>query len=148
MRNGIGAATGLSGNGMDRHDEIRRLSIRLGGEAVRVGQALGYQLEHIRMHDPETLARAGEGDRTALDEVEGAIVAAATSNTRSDLQRPSMGQDMLKGRRTEIDFINGLIAEKGAEVGVPAQTHLKLIAAVKAVEQGRQPAAPENLLGL
>ena len=59
-----------------------------------------------------------------------------------------MGQDMLKGRRTEIDFINGLIAEKGAEVGVPAQTHLKLIAAVKAVEQGRQPAAPENLLGL
>src|SRR5579863_10569960 len=30
MRNGIGAASGLSGNGMDRHDEIRRLSIRLG----------------------------------------------------------------------------------------------------------------------
>ena len=59
-----------------------------------------------------------------------------------------MGQDMLKGRRTEIDFINGLIAEKGPEVGAPAPTHLKLIAAVKAVEQGRQPAAPENLLGL
>ncbi len=148
MRNGIGAATGLSGNGMDRHDEIRRLSIRLGGEAVRVGQALGYQLEHIRMHDPETLARAGEGDKAALDEVEGAIVAAATSNTRSDLQRPSMGQDMLKGRRTEIDFINGLIAEKGAEVGRPAPTHVKLIAAVKAVEHGRHAAAPENLLGL
>ena len=31
-----------------------------------------------------------------------------------------MGQDMLKGRRTEIDFINGVIAGKGAEVGVPA----------------------------
>ncbi len=70
MRNGIGASTGLSGNGMDRHDRICRVSIRLGGEAVRVGQALGYQLEHIRMHDPETLARAAEGDREALDEVE------------------------------------------------------------------------------
>src|SRR5271170_158836 len=124
MRNGIGAATGLSGNGMDRHDRIRHLSIRLGGEAVRVGQALGYQLEHIRMHDPETLARASEGDPKALDEVESAILAEAGSNTRSDLQRPSMGQDMLKGRRTEIDFINGLIAAKGAEVGVPASTHL------------------------
>jgi 2-dehydropantoate 2-reductase len=148
MRNGIGAATGLSGNGMDRHDRIRRLSIRLGGEAVRVGQALGYQLEHIRMHDPETLARAGEGDQKALDEVEGAIIAAATSNTRSDQQRPSMGQDMLKGRRTEIDFINGLIAGKGAEVGVPAPTHLKLIAAVKEVEHGKRAAAPENLFGI
>ncbi len=148
MRNGIGASTGLSGNGMDRHDRIRRLSIRLGGEAVRVGQALGYQLEHIRMHDPETLARAGEGDEKALDEIELQILAEAGSNTRSDLQRPSMGQDMIKGRRTEIDFINGLIAEKGAEIGRPAPTHLKLIAAVKEVEHGRMPAAPENLYAI
>jgi 2-dehydropantoate 2-reductase len=145
MRNGIGAATGLSGNAMDRHDRIRRLSIRLGGEAVRVGQALGYQLEHIRMHDPETLARAGEGDPDALDEIESAILAEAGSNTRSDLQRPSMGQDMLKGRRTEIDFINGLIAAKGGEVGVPAPSHARLIAAVKRVEHGETAAAPENL---
>ena len=148
MRNGIGASTGLSGNAMDRHDRIRRISIRLGSEAVRVGQALGYQLEHIRMHDPETLARAGEGDASALDEVESQILAEAGSNTRSDLQRPSMGQDMLKGRRTEIDFINGLIAEKGAAVGRPAPTHLKLIAAVKEVEHGKRPAAPENLYGI
>ena len=33
--------TGLGGNDIDRHDAIRRFSIRLGGEAVRVGQALG-----------------------------------------------------------------------------------------------------------
>jgi 2-dehydropantoate 2-reductase len=148
MRNGIGASTGLSGNGMDRHDQIRRISIRLGSEAVRVGQALGYQVEHIRMLDPETLARAGEGNPKALDEVESQILAEAGSNTRSDLQRPSMGQDMLKGRRTEIDFINGLIAEKGAEIGRPAPTHVKLIQAVKAVEHGRIPAAPENLFGI
>jgi len=110
-----------------------------------VGQALGYQLEHIRMHDPETLARAAEGDPRALDEVETAILAALNSNTRSDLARPSMGQDMYKGRRTEIDFINGVIAEKGREVGCPATTHVKLIEAVKRVEQGTIPARPENL---
>jgi ketopantoate reductase len=27
----------------------------------------------------------------------------------TDEGRPSTGQDMLKGRRTEIDFINGLV---------------------------------------
>ena len=37
--------------------------------------------------------------------------------------RPSTGQDILKGRRTEIDFINGLVAAKGNEVGVPAPSH-------------------------
>jgi 2-dehydropantoate 2-reductase len=148
MANGVAAATGMSGNDMNRDDKIRRLSIRLAGEGVRVGQALGYQLEHIRMHEPEVIARAAEGDRAALDEVESAILAALQSNTRSELARPSMGQDMLKGRRTEIDFINGIIAAKGQEVGVPAPTHVKLVAAVKQVEHGKITAKPENLYAI
>ena len=148
MANGVAAATGLSGNDMNRDDKIRRLSIRLAGEGVRVGQALGYQLEHIRMHDPETIARAGEGDRDALDEVESAILAGLNSNTRSEFARPSMGQDMLKGRRTEIDFINGVIAAKGIEVGCPAPTHLRLIEVVKQVERGQIAPKPENLYGI
>jgi 2-dehydropantoate 2-reductase len=148
MANGVAAATGMSGNEMNRDEQIRRLSIRLAGEGVRVGQALGYQLEHIRMHEPETLARASEGDGKALDEVESQILAALGSNTRSDLARPSMGQDMLKGRRTEIDFINGLIAAKGDEIGRPAPTHRALVAAVKRVEHGQLPARPENLYAI
>jgi 2-dehydropantoate 2-reductase len=148
MANGVAAATGLSGNDMNRNEKIRRLSIRLAGEGVRVGQALGYQLEHIRMHDPETLARAVEGDPAALYEVESQILAALQSNTRSELARPSMGQDMLKGRRTEIDYINGIIAAKGQEVGVPAPTHAKLVEVVKEVELGKIPARPENLYGI
>ena len=32
-------------------------------------------------------------------------------------QRPSMGQDMQKGRRTEIEFLNGLVVREG-EKGV------------------------------
>src|SRR5215468_10296993 len=148
MANGVAAATGLSGNDMNRDDKIRLLSIRLAGEGVRVGQALGYQLEHIRMHEPETIARAAEGDARALDEIESQIFAGLQSNTRSELARPSMGQDMLKGRRTEIDFINGVIAAKGREVGVPAPTHVKLIDAVKQVEHGKTAPRPENLYAI
>jgi 2-dehydropantoate 2-reductase len=48
-----------------------------------------------------------------------------------------MGQDMYKGRHTEIDFINGVIAEKGREVGVPSPSHVRLIEAVKLVEQAK-----------
>ena len=59
-----------------------------------------------------------------------------------------MGQDMLKGRRTEIDFINGVIAAKGQEVGVPAPTHVKLVEQVKRVELGKIPAKPENLYAI
>src|SRR4029077_6022961 len=111
-------------------------------------RARGLVLEHPRSPDPETLARAAEGNAKALDEIETQILAGLRSNTRSDLARPSMGQDMYKGRRPEIDFINGVIADKGREVGIPTPSHVKLIEAVKRVEHGKVPAKPENLYGI
>ena len=52
MKNGVSAATGLTGSDCDRNDAIRRFSIKLGGEAVRVGQALGYHIEKIGKMEP------------------------------------------------------------------------------------------------
>lgn len=148
MRNGVSAATGLAGNAMDRHDDIRRFAIQLGGEAVRVGQAQGYNLEKIGKLEPEMLARASEGDAQAMAEVEAILLAGTNATTRSDLQRPSMGQDMLKGRRTEIQFMNGFIADKAAEIGLQAPAHVALTRVVTQVERGEIVARPENLIGL
>ncbi len=147
MRNGVSAATGLAGNEADRNPELRRFAIHLGGEAVRIGQALGYQLEHIGPVEPDLLARAHEGEERAAEEVEALMLAAGAGNTRSELQRPSMGQDMLKGRRTEIDFMNGFIAAKGVEVGLAAPSHTRLREIVTRVERGELPARPDNLYG-
>lgn len=145
MRNGLSAATGLSGNERDLREDTRRLSIRLGSEAVRVGQALGFNLENMLGMEPESLARAGEGSGDALAEIENILIEGA--KVRGDDQRPSMGQDMLKGRRTETDFINGFVADKGAEIGVPALTHAKMNDAVKRVERGEVSASPALVKG-
>ena len=138
MHNGVSAASGLSGNAMRQDDRIRQVIIKLGGESVRIGQALGYKLEDIAGQDAEKLARASEGDRAALDEVESLMLALRNSQGRSEAQRPSMGQDMMKGRRTEIDFINGVIVERGAAIGGSGATHAKLIAAVKQANWARR----------
>jgi len=148
MHNGVSAASGLSGNAMRQDERIRSVIIKLGGESVRIGQALGYRLEDIAGQDSETLARASEGDRAALDSVESLMLALRNSQQRSEQQRPSMGQDMEKGRRTEIDFINGVIVARGREIGLPAPTHEKLIAAVKRVELGDARPSPEHLYAL
>src|SRR6185312_13642806 len=148
MHNGVSAASGLSGNAMRQDDRIRRVIIKLGGEAVKVGQALGYRLEDIAGQDAEKLARASEGDRAALDEVESLMLALRNTQQRSEHQRPSMGQDMQKGRRTEIDFINGVIVQRGREIGRAAPTHEKLIAAVKRVELGQAAPSPDHLYAL
>jgi 2-dehydropantoate 2-reductase len=145
MGNGVSAATGLPGGECLRNPAIRRFQIALAGEGVRVGQALGYELEKIRGAAPELYARASEGDARALSELETLIVPKAGSNPRGDIQRPSMAQDILKGRRTEIDAMNGHIARKGAEVGVPAPSHAKLAAIVARIERGELSPSPALL---
>src|SRR4029078_8479466 len=94
MGNGLSACTGLSGGEMLQSDPIRRFSTRIGSEAIRVGQAQGYQLEEILHLPPETIARAGEGDEAAM----GACDAQRFEDSKRTAsgQRPSMGQDIQK----------------------------------------------------
>src|SRR3954463_7198638 len=93
MGNGVTAATGLTSGDCLRNPFIRRFQIKLAGEAIRVGQALGYTLEKLRGADPERMARAAEGDAAALAEVEALIVPKPSENPRDGIQRPSMAQD-------------------------------------------------------
>jgi len=145
MRNGLSAATGLFGNQRDTQEGPRWVSIRLGSEAVKVGQALGFQLEKMLGMEPEVLARAGEGHKDALTEITNVLMDGA--KRRADDQRPSMAQDISKGRRTETDFINGYVAARGAEIGVPAPTHARMNEAVRRVERGELRPTPELIAG-
>jgi 2-dehydropantoate 2-reductase len=57
-----------------------------------------------------------------------------------------MGQDMVKGRRTEIEFINGLIARKGEEIGIRTPANVALTDIVKRVERGELKPDPRHLM--
>jgi 2-dehydropantoate 2-reductase len=146
MGNGVTAATGLTSGDCLRNDTIRRFQIKLAGEAIRVGQALGFTLEKVKGIEPEVFARAAEGDAQALAQVEPALIPKKEANPRGNIQRPSMAQDILKGRRTEIEAMNGLIAAKGREIGVSAPSHVKLTEIVTKVERGEVKPSP-SLLG-
>jgi 2-dehydropantoate 2-reductase len=47
-----------------------------------------------------------------------------------------MGQDMTKGRRTEIEFLNGFVVREGEQVGIQAPANERLVDIVKKVERG------------
>jgi len=147
LRNGVSAVTGLSTAQCDVNAAVRRFAIQLGAEAVRVAQALGYELEKIGGLKPEQLVAAAEGKGDAMAEVEAHMIAHAQGNPRGDMQRPSMAQDILKGRRTEIDFMNGYIVDKGRMLGIPTPSHDKLVELVRAVERGEIKASPSHLGG-
>ena len=145
MGNGLSACTGLSGAEMLQNDAIRRFSTRLGSEAIRVGQAHGYQLEEILHLPPETIARAGEGDEAATKACDAQRI--KDRSKVSAEQRPSMGQDMQKGRRTEIEFLNGYVVREGEKVGIAARANAVLTDIVKRVEKGELETRPAAYRG-
>lgn len=146
MRNPVSAATGRGGNANDHDPHTRRLAIRIASEAIKVGRAHGYALESIYKMDPDQLQAAGEGDAAALEACEAVLL--ESTKFRKDEQRPSMGQDMLKGRRTEIDFINGLVVEKARELDIPVPANAGIVDAVRRIERGELAAGPEAVADL
>lgn len=146
MGNGLSACTGLPGAEIVKTEPLRRFATRLGSEAIRVGQALGYSLEEILHLPPETIARAGEGDAAAI---EVADVQRLKDMARvSGEQRPSMGQDMMKGRRTEIEFLNGYVVREGAKIGQPCRANAALTDIVTRVERGELNPDPQHITDL
>jgi len=143
MGNGLPAASGMSNKQFTQNDITRRLSIRLAGEAVRAGLSQGLSLEKIAGVDPNVWVQAAEelntgaNDTPVLDELEARMLTQA--ERMSDTARPSMGQDMIKGRRTEIEFLNGLVVQRAHEMGLEAPANAGLIAAVQMVERGDAP---------
>lgn len=147
MRNGVCSVTGLTSAQCDLNPAVRRFSIMLGGEGVRVGQALGYQLENMHGVKPEMLVAASMGSVDTMTDIEEKLESHAKANPRGSMQYPSMAQDIRKGRRTEIQFMNGLIVEKGRALGIPTPSHEKLVEMVLKVERGELKPSPANLGG-
>ena len=136
MRNGLYAVTGHTGGDIDLDDTARRLAIRIAGEAVLVGLAHGYQLEEIYHIDPEILAAAGRHEAGAVERLEEILIARARRSNNSASHRPSMAQDIAKGRRTEIEFLNGFVQAKGAELGMETPANAAMVGLVRRVERG------------
>jgi 2-dehydropantoate 2-reductase len=49
-------------------------------------------------------------------------------------QLSSTAQDVARGRRTEIDYLNGFVARRGRELGIAAPVNDTLTALIKALE--------------
>jgi len=59
------------------------------------------------------------------------------------LKRSSLAS-LRRGKPTEIDYFNGFIAKKGAELGVPTPLNEKVVGMVKEIERKERDSAEEN----
>jgi len=95
-----------------RNELARDLLAAAASEAIAVARAAGVDLP------PLDLAAAGVKMAKDLGD--------ATSST---------AQDIARGKRTEIDALNGYVARRGAELGVPTPVNHTLFALVKLLEE-------------
>jgi 2-dehydropantoate 2-reductase len=95
--------------------------------------------EILRLAVEETVAVAGAaGVRLSAD----ALIAGAFKLSQAMPEATSStAQDIERGKRTEIDSLNGYIARRGAELGIPTPVNQTLHALVKLLEE---PFSPET----
>jgi 2-dehydropantoate 2-reductase len=59
--------------------------------------------------------------------------------------RASMAQDVIKGRPTEIEYMNGHVAAQGRERGVKTPVSSAVIETMREVEAGKRAPSPANI---
>jgi 2-dehydropantoate 2-reductase len=113
MGNAISASTAMGTLELNNSQASREIGIHLAKESAKVGLAMGLDVVEINGTLATKWAAADQGD--VYEELDD-LMANRPSRTN---WKASMAQDVAKGRRSEIDFMNGLVARKGVEVGVP-----------------------------
>jgi len=118
----------------------RAITIHLASESARVGLALGYRIPKFNGNTAEQWAAADRRDvYEALDKQ------LTPTGTGGRNWRASMGQDVTKGRPTEIDYMNGHVVAKGREVGVPTPVSAATVEMVREVDAGTRKPDPQNI---
>ena len=117
----------------------RAVSIRLAAESARVGLALGFRGPKIGAFAAETWAGADRPD--VYVELDKKVTPALGSGRN---WRSSMGQDVTKRRRTEIEQMNGHVVAKGREAGVPTPCP-RSSSIVRGIDAGTREPAPATI---
>jgi 2-dehydropantoate 2-reductase len=142
MANGLSGVTGVSTPTLFRDPEARMLMTRIGAEAVAVSRAARVTMGPLEPTgapgtlDPALLLAAGTGDAAAFAQLSDFLIATADARSGPRENRSSLLQDVTKGRRSEIDYLNGYIVRKGTDLSIPTPANAAIIRAVKQLEAG------------
>lgn len=116
---------------------MRELMLRSGQEALDAAVALGNPIVPIFGLGPEDVERPGTVVATLLDRLLAGFVLPHSTST--------VLQDWSKGRRSEVDDINGHVVQAAGELGSDAPTNAAVVEVAHAIERGDLEPGPSNL---
>lgn len=121
-----------------RHRHVRRLALEIMTETVEVARALGVRLEKVAgTLDLDWIALT-EAERTAAGSpglvAKHALLLAVGARYRR--LRSSMLAAIERGREPAVEFLNGEVVSRGAELGVPTPINAAVRDEVAAIARG------------
>lgn len=138
---GLSACFGCTFGEIMDNDDTMRLAIHLGHECRMVAQGQGVVMTpHAQGGDLNQVFVWGDEETIATSM---AKVRKAWTPHRSLVA--SMAQDLAHGRKCEINAINGVACDSGAEVGVPTPVNDVVVKVVTAIQDGKLKAGFDNL---
>lgn len=141
MANALAGITGLKSADIRHERRTRELAIRVAAELVDVAESMGVIVEPIGGMDSSIYKKALSSASTMKKLSEHMIAASKALNEG----RPSLAQDVLKGRKTEVEFLNGLVVHHGLEQGIPTPINKAVLDLTKRVESGELQPSLSNL---
>ncbi|MBT3766865.1 MAG: hypothetical protein HOB79_11220 [Rhodospirillaceae bacterium] len=123
-------------NGKEYADEVRSLVLRSGEEALAAGQLLGYKIVPVFGLKQDDVMNTNALLETLLDKMVGDVGPTALATSL---------QDNLKGRYSEIDMINGRIAEECQSKGKPTPVNDVLVDLTRRIHAGELKPDVSNL---
>ncbi len=122
MANPVAGLSGLGTADVRTNELACRIAVHLAAEAIMVGRAAGHEVEPVWGYVAQRYVDAYEG--RGLDALVKDLGATAAGRGGG---RPSMLQDVMRGRRTEIDELNGYVVEQGKRLGVTTPFNEKIV---------------------
>lgn len=140
--NSLGVITAMNLGKLLAESRIRKIFTALMREAMAVAAAMGIKVEP-----------AGGGKLDYYRFLDGSSF---TSNLKRNLLiriigfkyrriRSSSLQSLERGRRTEIDYLNGYICDRGREHGVPTPINDAVVSMIRQIEVGTRKISLDNL---
>lgn len=133
MTMGLKAITGTTNeqlfklNGPEYAAAARALCLRAGEESLMAGQLLGYRTVPVFGLDPEDVENTNNLLETLLEKIVSDVGPTAINTVL---------QDHMKGRYSEVDMINGLVADECRERGRPCPVNDAIVEITRRIHAG------------
>jgi 2-dehydropantoate 2-reductase len=141
----LGAVCGLNFGEMGSKRSTRKLLMRIGGEGIHIVDKLGIELEKVGRTNPRNIALIGNESQLKVILKHIILRIGLFPHRRG---KSSSLQSLERGRKTEIDFLNGYLSKKGKDLGIPTPLNDKITQLIKEIERGNRSVNPQNLLEL